>query len=318
MPSQDNAGKERDMSIPDYQALMLPVLRGAAKEPRRVPELAEELADDLDLSEAEREAMLPSGRQRVLHNRVHWAKFYLSKAGLLDSVKRGVFTATPEGKTLLAQNPAKIDNDLLLKFPAFSTFYRGQSAVSEQSSATPEPEEVSLTPEESIDKAAVALEQVLRADLIDRILNGSPMFFEGLIVDLLVAMGYGGSHADAAQRIGKSGDGGVDGVISEDRLGLDRIYIQAKRYAPGNPIGRKEVQSFVGSLVGMGATKGVFVTVSTFTQNAREYAKHLAQRVILLEGSDLAALMIEHGVGVRTSRVVKVLRVDEEFFSEDE
>ena len=306
------------MFIPDYQALMLPVLQGAAKGPRRVPELAEELAADLGLSEAEREAMLPSGRQRVLHNRVHWAKFYLSKAGLLDSVKRGVFSATSEGKTLLAENPPKIDNDLLLKFPTFSSFYHGQSGVSEQPSATPEPEDVSLTPEESIDKAAAALEQVLRADLIDRILNGSPMFFEDLIVDLLVAMGYGGSHADAAQRIGKSGDGGVDGVISEDRLGLDRIYIQAKRYAPGNTVGRKEVQSFVGSLVGMGATKGVFVTVSTFTPNAREYAKHLAQRVILLEGSDLAALMVEHGVGVRTSRVVKVQRVDEEFFSEDE
>jgi len=148
--------------------------------------------------------------------------------------------------------------------------------------------------------------------------GGSPSFFETLIVDLLVAMGYGGSHADAATRIGRSGDGGVDGVISEDRLGLDRIYVQAKRYAPGNVVGRPEVQSFVGSLVGLGATKGVFVTTSSFSQHAREYARHLTQRVVLLDGGELSTLMVEHGVGVRTARVFQLNRLDEAYFTEDE
>jgi restriction system protein len=176
----------------------------------------------------------------------------------------------------------------------------------------------SITPEEQIEAAYQALHSALRADLLERIAQNTPSFFEQVIVDLLVAMGYGGSHKNAATQLGRSGDGGVDGVINEDRLGLDRVYVQAKRFGKGNTVGRPEVQAFVGSLVGLGATKGVFVTTSTFSPQARDFVQHLAQRVILIDGQSLADLMIEHGVGVRTNRAIEFKRLDEDFFSEDD
>lgn len=297
---------------------MLPVLRGSAKGLRKVPELADEIADELVLTQDEREALLPSGRQRLLHNRLHWAKFYMTKAGLIEAPQRGVFTATEAGKALLNKNPAKIDNTILSDYPGFQAFMDGQKGPQTDAPAELSAQDDDLTPEERIDQSSQALEQVLRSDLIERITKGSPAFFESLIVDLLVAMGYGGSHADAAKRIGKSGDGGVDGVINEDRLGLDRIYVQAKRYSAGNAVGRPDLQSFVGSLVGLGATKGVFVTTSTFTQHAREYVKHLNQRVVLIDGDELSSLMIEHGVGVRTARTIELKRVDEDYFTQED
>ena len=176
----------------------------------------------------------------------------------------------------------------------------------------------STTPEEQIEAAHQAVQSALRADLLDRITQNAPSFFERLIVDLLVAMGYGGSRKNAATQLGRSGDGGVDGVIKEDQLGLDRVYVQAKRFGKGNAVGRPEVQGFVGSLVGLGATKGVFVTTSTFSPQARDYVQHLPQRIILIDGQSLADLMIEHGVGVRTSRAIEFKRLDEDFFSEDD
>ena len=181
-----------------------------------------------------------------------------------------------------------------------------------------EPVIAEVTPEEQIEAAHQAMEAALRAELLERMIQNSPSFFEHLIVELLVAMGYGGSHKNAAAQLGRSGDGGVDGVIKEDRLGLDRVYVQAKRYAQGNVVGRPDIQGFVGSLVGLGASKGVFVTTSTFSQQAREFVRHLAQRVVLLDGRDLAGLMIEHNVGVRTTRAIEVKRLDEDFFAEDE
>jgi len=217
-----------------------------------VPVAAQIIADQLGLDENEREEMLPSGRQRILHNRIHWAKFHMAKAGLIDSSKRGVFTATTAGRELLATNPTRIDVETLKRFPAFREFY-GQSGNS-----STQPEQVQnistsaasdATPEEQIDAAHAVLSKALKADLLARVLDQSPVFFERLIVELLVAMGYGGSHDDAARQLGKSGDGGIDGIIDEDRLGLDRIYVQAKRYAAGSSVGRPEVQGFVGSLV---------------------------------------------------------------------
>lgn len=310
--------------IPDYQTLMLPVLRHAAEGPQRVPMLAEKIADEFGLTLAEREEMLPSGRQRLLHNRVHWAKFYLSKAGLLESPSRGVFHASEAGKAFLAQNSASIDTRTLLGLPQFREFYQesNKRPVSPDSaflhgSSTVASSESSQTPEEQIEEAAGNLTGALRADLLERIHQNSPAFFERLIVDLLVAMGYGGSHRNAAEQLGRSGDGGVDGVINEDRLGLDRIYVQAKRYAEDNVIGRPVVQGFVGSLVGFGATKGVFVTASRFSTGAIDYVKNLPQRVILIDGERLANLMIEHGVGTRPDRTIVIQRLDEDFFSED-
>jgi len=307
------------MTIPDYQTLMLPVLRLAAERETRVADVSERIADDLGLTQAERDELLPSGRQRLLHNRIHWAKFYMSKAGLVASPARGRFVATDKGEALLATSPERIDVALLMQEPEFREFYRNEGATREENGipAKPIQDTARTTPEEQIDAAYASLQAALRDELLQRILSNSPAFFEQLIVDLLVAMGYGGSHKDAAAQLGRSGDGGVDGIVNEDRLGLDRIYIQAKRYAPGNPVGRPDVNGFVGSLVGLGATKGVFVTTSTFSQPARDYVKHLSQRVILIDGQELADLMIEHGVGVRSYRTVEFKRLDEDFFGEE-
>lgn len=298
---------------------MLPVLRLAAEGEQRVTDISDRIADEFGLGDEEREALLPSGRQRVLHNRIHWAKFYMSKAGLIVSPSRGRFVATEAGRALLASSPSRIDVALLMREPTFREFYRneGQDAAGRPDVQPAEPVASTTTPDEQIDAAQHAMTVALRNDLLERIIQNRPAFFEQLIVDLLVAMRYGGSHKDAAARLGRSGDGGVDGVINEDRLGLDRIYVQAKRYSPGNPVGRPEVNGFVGSLVGLGATKGVFVTTSTFSQPAKDFVKHLTQRVILIDGTDLANLMIEHNVGVRSSRVVEFKRLDEDFFSEE-
>jgi restriction system protein len=307
------------MAIPDYQTLMLPVLMVAAEGETRVPVAAQRIADRLGLSEYEREEMLPSGKQRLLHNRVHWAKFYMSKAGLIDSPKRGTFVASAEGLALLATNPDRIDVGTLRGFPTFVEFYdqAGSSREPDQATATMAATNSDATPEEQIDAAQAVLTAALKAELLQRVLEQSPAFFERLIVDLLVAMGYGGSHDDAARQLGKSGDGGIDGIIDEDRLGLDRIYVQAKRYAVGSAVGRPEVQGFVGSLVGLGASKGVFVTTSAFSKQSLDYAKGLQQRVILIDGARLTELMVEFGVGVRTSRVIEVKRLDEDFFADE-
>lgn len=299
---------------------MLPVLTVAAQGEMRVPVAAQIIADKLGLTEKEREEMLPSGKQRLLHNRVHWAKFYMTKAGLIDSPRRGVFTASASGRDLLSKNPSKIDVESLKRIPEFAEYYSQFS----KTGINPEQENVWIasttseaTPEEQIDSAYTVLTKALMADLLARVMEQTPSFFEHLIVELLVAMGYGGSHDDAARQLGRSGDGGIDGVIDEDRLGLDRIYVQAKRYTAGSSVGRPEVQGFVGSLVGLGASKGVFVTTSSFSKQALEYAKSLQQRVILIDGARLAELMVEFGVGVRISRIVEVKRLDEDFFADE-
>lgn len=310
------------MGIPDYQTLMLPVLKLAAMGECRVPDVAAKVADEFRLSEAEREELLTSGKQRVLHNRIHWAKFYMSKAGLIDTPSRGRFTASQAGKDLLATNPPRIDVSVLMRMPEFREFYRNEGAEAGgegQSSPVLQTQAVQgATPEEQIDAAQQAILSALRAELLDRIIANTPSFFEQLIVSLLVAMGYGGSHKNAAAQLGRSGDGGVDGVINEDPLGLDRVYVQAKRYAPANNVGRPEVQGFLGSLVGLGASKGVFVTTSSFSPQAREFVKHLPQRIVLIDGQALTDLLVEHGVGVRTFRTIDVKRLDEDFFLEDE
>lgn len=302
---------------------MLPVLRRAAQGETRVAEVEEKIAAEFALTREERDLMLASGRQKILHKRIHWAKFYLSKAGLIVSPRRGWFTASEAGRALLARDPSRIDVKLLSEYPGFKDFYRGgpgdKTAADAEEALGAAPGPIAMaTPEEQIEQVYLAAQIALRADLMQRILQNSPGFFEQVIVALLVAMGYGGSHRNAAQQLGRSGDGGVDGVIDEDRLGLDRVYVQAKRYAQDNAVGRPEVQGFVGSLVGLGATKGVFVTTSTFSRQAVEFARHLSQRVILIDGSRLGDLMIEHNVGVRVSRSIEFKRIDEDFFSEEE
>lgn len=307
------------MTIPDYQTLMLPVLKTASDGDTRVPDVADRIADDLGLSETERDELLPSGRQRVLHNRIHWAKFYMTKAGLIDTPSRGLFRASEAGIALLGTSPTTIDVDTLKTYPIFVEWYE-KSASGTGAAEAPAVRAAAVadaTPEEQIDSAHAIIHSALKADLLQRVLAQSAAFFEGVIVDLLIAMGYGGTHERAALRLGKSGDGGVDGVIDEDRLGLDRIYVQAKRYSAHVGVGRPEIQAFVGSLVGLGATKGVFVTTSTFSAPAFQFVQHLPQRVILIDGERLAELMVEHDVGVRTSRNIAIKRLDEDFFVEE-
>jgi restriction system protein len=307
------------MPIPDYQTLMLPLLKRAAVGQTRVLEAEKDIAQEFALTPEERAQLLPSGKQKLIHNRLHWAKFYLTKAGLLRVPRRGSFVATDAGLALLAKNPTRINVELLRQYPSFEEFYRGDQGNVEQVATTEATPTISQsTPEEQIEKAFVTIQSALRAELLGRIAQNSPFFFEELIIELLLKMGYGGSRPDAAAQLGRSGDGGVDGVINEDRLGLDRIYLQAKRYSEGNVIGRPQVQSFVGSLVGMGATKGVFVTTSKFSSEAIDYARHLTQRVILIDGQRLTELMIEHSVGVRLSRAVEFKQIDENFFDEEE
>lgn len=310
------------MEIPDYQTLMLPVLEVAAEGETRVPDVADRVADQFGLTREERDQVLPSGRQRILHNRVHWAKFYMSRAGLITSKRRGWFMATDAGRALLAEKPQRIGVERLLKFPSFAEFYRASQKsdsgnIDVAPEASPPSVEATITPEEQIESAHLILTAALRDEIIERMLQNSPAFFEKVIVGLLVAMGYGGSQKNAATQLGRSGDGGVDGVINEDRLGLDRVYVQAKRYGPNSTVGRPEVQAFVGSLVGLGATKGVFVTTSNFSPQATEFVRHLSQRVILIDGQRLAHFMIEHNVGVRVSRAIEFKRLDEDFFSEE-
>ena len=312
------------MAIPDFQTLMLPLLIRAAVGVRTVAEIETEIADELALTLEERERLLPSGKQTTLRNRLNWAKYYLTRAGLLQSPARGQFVVTDAGRQLLATHPVRVDAALLSELSAsFQDFLRPSKSSgdpAENGDAPPvAPSAAALgTPEEQIDAAHRALHAALISDLLQRIWQNTPGFFERLIVDLLLKMGYGGNHADAARQLGRSGDGGVDGVVNEDRLGLDRLYIQAKRYALDNNVGRPDVQGFLGSLVGHGASKGVFVTTSGFSQQARDFVRHLPQRIVLIDGTTLAALMIEHGVGVRTNRTIEFKKLDEDFFSEDD
>lgn len=305
------------MTIPDYQALMLPVLRHAANGETRVPDVSQKIADELGLSESEREEMLPSGRQRLLHNRIHWAKFYMSRAGLIDIPQRGRFRASEAGLKLLGTKPTSINVEMLKAYPSFVEFYESSNAAGASVAAAAGSAPDRSTPEEQIDAAQGVLHAALKNELLQRILAQRPSFFERAIVDLLVGMGYGGTHENAARRLGRVADGGVDGVIDEDRLGLDRIYVQAKRYGMHTPVGRPEVQGFVGSLVGFGASKGVFVTTSTFSAPAQDFVRHLPQRIVLIDGDRLGDLMIEHGVGVRIARTIEVRRLDEDFFVEE-
>ena len=310
------------MAIPTYEELMLPILKIAANGEASVPTVEGRIADEFNLERLERAQLLPSGRQSVLSNRMHWAKYYLMRAGLLAFPARGRFTITDAGRELLARKPSSIDGELLEEYPLFREFQdssgSGKSAPDKLRDKPAKLRQTDATPEEQIDAAYLAMQSALRTELLERILQNSPNFFEQVIVELLVGMGYGGSHKNAAEQLGGSGDGGVDGVINEDRLGLDRVYVQAKRYALETGVGRPDIQAFVGSLVGLNATKGVFVATSYFSAQAVDFARHLQQRVILIDGKQLADLLIEHNVGVRINRTIEFKRVDEDFFGEEE
>jgi restriction system protein len=303
------------MSVPDYQTLLLPLLRLAGS--RRAQTLAQAealLADEFALSDADRQARLPSGQQTALRNRVGWASFYLKNAGLLEKPKRGQFFITPRGEQVLAEAPAHIDLAFLSKFPEFRAFYmKGSQGDAPQAPAL-ETIKDDRTPDEVLEAAHASITDELASELLSRLLAGSPEFFERVVVELLVAMGYGGSLEDAGQRIGKSGDGGIDGIIKEDRLGLDAIYIQAKRWQ--GSVGRPEIQKFVGALQGQRARKGVFMTTSSFSAEAVDYVSRIDARVVLLDGRQITRLMIDHGVGVTPVATYVIKRIDSDYFEE--
>jgi restriction system protein len=304
------------MSIPDYQSLMLPVLEASSRGEVRIGEVAEHLAQTLGLSPEERSELLPSGKQTVFSNRVHWAKSYLSKAHLVEITRRGYFRITSRGQKVIEARPSHIDNKLLMQFEEFREFRERSSEADEPNSQTAsrEGEDQKQTPDESMRMAHRQVETALEQELLERIRKASPEFFERLIVNLLLSMGYGGSADQAGRTLGRSGDDGVDGVVDQDALGLDRVYIQAKRYQEGNSIGSGAIRDFFGSLDRHKATKGLFVTASTFSTAAKETAQSLSKRLVLINGVELARLMIHHNVGCRIEDTLYIKKIDEEFF----
>jgi restriction system protein len=303
------------MSIPDYQSLMLPVLVAASKGEVRIGQVVDELSNQLGLSPEERSELLPSGQQTVFSNRVHWAKSYLSKAQLVEITRRGYFRITPRGQAVLQSSP-KVDNKFLMQFEEFRQFWQRSSSAPKSDGETPAPvlEDQKQTPDETMRMAYREIETTLIHDLLERIREAPPDFFERLMVNLLLSMGYGGSTQNAGRTLGRSGDDGVDGVIDQDAFGLDRIYIQAKRYAVGNSIGAGAIRDFFGSLDRHKASKGLFVTTSTFSNSAKETAELLSKRIVLVDGEQLARLMIRHNVGCRIEDTLHIKKVDEEFF----
>lgn len=293
---------------------MLPALKLGATGEIQLKDAIETLADEFHLTPEERDHLLPSGNMTTIRNRVAWAVSYLVQAKLLQRPKRGYFTVSERGKQVLTNPPAKIDIKFLEQYPEFLEF-RSKKKSPDTPSVTVDSDE-SATPEERIDTAYTEITAALKDELLDKVLEASPTFFEKLIVKLLVSMGYGGSSSEAGKHIGKSGDDGVDGVIDEDKLGLDIIYIQAKRFAPENTVSRPDIQKFAGSLMGKGASKGVFVTTSSFSKQAIEYVERVPQRLILIDGERLVSLMIENNVGVRVNRAVELKKIDEDFFME--
>jgi restriction system protein len=301
------------MPVPDFQSMMLPFLQYAADgNEHELSAVTEHIADYFNLTSEDREEMVPSGNQTRLGNRVGWCRTHLKQAGLIEYVKRGVFRITELGMQVLTQKPLVINLKFLNQYPAHRDWFVRDKSLP-VFSPNPAPEE--LTPEEQMEVLADELKQKLAADILERVKAMNPFRFERVVLDLLVAMGYGGSRKEAAELGKGTNDGGIDGLINEDRLGLDRIYVQAKRWE--NSVGRPEIQHFVGALAGQHATKGIFITTSEFSSGAVDFAKSVTQRVILINGQRLAELMIEHNVGVARAFNYEIKRVDSDYFEEE-
>jgi len=300
------------MPIPDYQTLMLPLLRCFADgKEHSIQDLVNTLAREFSLSPEELRELLPSGKQTVFYSRVGWAKTYLAKAKLIDKVRRSHYVMTSRGREVLNENPPEIKNEFLAQFPEFTEFRRREAQKEAQSEKEIYREE--KTPEEVLEEAYAELRENLAQELLDIVRKSTPAFFERLVVELLVRMGYGGSHREAARAVGQVGDEGIDGIIDQDRLGLDTIYIQAKKW--DQCVGRPEIQKFVGALAGKRAKKGVFITTSSFSQEAVRYVSTIEARIVLIDGKRLAELMIDYGVGVTTVTTYQLKRVDSDYFN---
>jgi restriction system protein len=307
------------VTIPDFQSLMLPLLTITSdKQEHSRSEVCDTLAQQFSLTEQDRSELLPSGRQGKFDNRVAWAKSYLKMAGLLETTGRGRFRATPRGISALERTPARIDIKFLMQFPEFAATRNASRPDNRDDSVEDDKDNASdhvQTPEEILELGHQSLMRTLSRELLDRVKHAPPQFFEELVVDLLVTMGYGGSRKDAGQVVGQSGDGGIDGIIKEDKLGLDAIYVQAKRWE--NTVGRPTIQAFAGSLEGQRARKGVLITTSQFSQDARDYVSRIEKKIVLIDGEQLAQLMIDHNVGVAEVTRYVVKRIDLDYFSEE-
>lgn len=309
------------MSIPTYEELMLPLLQeyAAASAPLSIKELIPIMAAKVGLSDDDLAERLPSGRQGLFHNRLHWAKTYMARAGLITSPSRGLAVITERGRSILAENPSNIDGDTLARFEEFASWRDGtidgtgepKSIISAPSVA---PEVTHKTPEERIEDARRDLERGLKAELLDRVRTMTPAEFEELIVQLLLKMGYGQGAEEMAQALGGTGDQGIDGVVHQDPLGLDRVYIQAKRYAEGNTVGSREIRDFNGALDLVRAPKGLFVTASSFTKDARTQAQNATRQIVLVDGEELTSMMIRYKIGTRVLATVDIQTIDEGFF----
>jgi restriction system protein len=308
------------MAVPDYQTFMLPLLRLVASEPGRewaMKDCLPRLGAEFQLTEDELREMLPSGGSTKFSNRVNWARTYLKKAGLLQSPRRAFIQITDRGLSVLSDQPEFIGIEFLRQFEEFREFQSRRNSSSEEPEQQVLQVESETTPLEAMDSGYRQLRAQLADELLDQVKSCSPEFFERLVVELLVRMGYGGSLVDAGKAVGRSGDGGIDGIIKEDKLGLDVIYIQAKRW-DSNSIGRPQIQQFAGALHGQHAGKGIFLTTSKFTSEARDFVKGIGSRIVLIDGVELAELMIDHDIGCNTASVYSVKRLDSDYFTEGE
>lgn len=303
------------MPIPDFQTIMLPALKILAKgEVMNTPQIREKLSKQFKLNEEEKNELLPSGTVPRFDNNVSWALTFLVKAKLIEKPTRGQYLLSERGKKTLRESPDRVDMRFLTRFPEYVE-WRGQSK--RQATSTPaNAQQIEHTPEELIGSGYQIFRETLTKEILERTRGCTPRFFERLVVELLLRMGYGGSLPEAGQIVGKSGDGGIDGVIKEDKLGLDFVYIQAKRWE--NSVGRPLVQAFAGSLLGHGARKGVMITTSYYTPEAREFVKTLGdQKIVLIDGNELAALMIDYNVGVSTVSTYEIKKIDSDYFEEE-
>ena len=302
------------MGIPDYESIMLPLLKFAGdRQEHSLWETIDALASHFNLTQGEQKELLPSGQQSIFYNRVNWARTYMKQAGLLEATRRGYFKITERGMQVLQENPKEIDSDFLMQFDEFKIFKkrtRVKEIFETEMLANPR------TPVEILENAYQSLRNELSRELLEQVKISPPSLFEKMVVELLVKMGYGGSREDAGQAIGKSGDEGIDGIIKEDRLGLDVIYIQAKRWDQ-TIIGRPEIQRFVGALQGQHARKGIFITTSSFSKEALDYARTIDTKVILVDGEQLSQSMIDYNVGVTSDRNYEIKKIDSDYFIEE-
>lgn len=299
------------MAVPDFQSIMLPLLKLASNgQEHSGQELLEKLAKHFDLNDEDINELLPSGKQTRFYNRVGWARTYLIKSKLLEMPRRSFYKITERGQDVLKGNPICIDMNYLKRFPEYIVFKEKQNERDDKKKIEETTEE--STPEEILEGAYQEIKDNLALEVLENVMSCSPAFFERLVVELLVAMGYGGSWQDAARAVGQTGDEGIDGIIDEDRLGLDTIYIQAKKWA--NNVGRPEIQKFVGALAGKRAKKGIFITTSIFSSDAVKYASDIDTKVILIDGKRLAGLMMDYNIGVNEVTTYKLKKIDSDYF----